>query len=135
MSSAEDMADRRLKQLLSAVTEDPNRLPMEKETGFLWAKDTDEVHVHTAEAGLMRRLLRHPEFTLRAVEMSAGGHSVHSVHVDNLPSDLGRRSVYSIEGTLPLGCLSVKSTPRVAGGHARVVSPSKLLDTEQGGGE
>lgn len=120
-------------QLLDAIREDPDRKPAEKETRFLTRKDTDTVDVYTAESSLMRRLVRHPLFELGWVEMSTGRHTTNAVNADELPSDLGRRSVYSISGEGPVGLLSWSSQPRTSDQHAHIVSPSGLLDLEEVG--
>jgi len=120
-----------IQQLLAAITEDPDREPFEKETGLLWSKDADAVSIHTAEAGLMRRFVRHPLFDLERVELSTGGGSYTARSADDLPSNLGSRSVYTVFGTIPIGCVSIKSSARSDSTHSRVVSQSALIEVEE----
>lgn len=130
----DDQLDAR-ERLATAIREDSHREPFEKETRVLTAKGSDSIDVYTAEAGLMRRLVRHPLFVLNWVELSTGRRTTESVQADELPDDLGRRSVYSISGRLPLGVLLLKAEPRSNTQHADVVSRHGLIDLEEVGGE
>jgi hypothetical protein len=61
--------------VLEAVREDPDLVPMEKETTFRFAKDQDRADVFTSERGLTRRLLTFPPFDLRTVTLADGSRS------------------------------------------------------------
>ena len=82
------------------IHENPDLGPNETETLFEFMKSDDRFWFRTREAGLMRRLLLHPEFELNP------SHSDSS----------------QIDGTLPIGCLSVGISPRKATGHAEIIS-------------
>ena len=82
------------------VHENPGLGPNETETLFEFMKSDDRFCIRTREAGLMRRLLLHPEFELN-------------------PS---RSDSSQIDGTLPIGCLSIGISPRKAPGHAEIIS-------------
>lgn len=130
-----ELSKKQRRQLVSAIAEDPHRRPIEKETSLYWSRDADTIEVHTAESALMRRFVRHPLFTLDWVEISTGERATNAIGVDELPSDLGRRSVYSINGTLPITVLTVSGQARNSTHHAKVVSPSALVDLDNGGAD
>lgn len=91
------------------VTEDPMLTPAEKETSFWFAKPDDRVTVFTAEASLVRCLLSHPAFEV-----------AHATHRGD--------SLVDVNGSLPIGYLSVGSTPRQSASHAEVVLSQVLRD-------
>lgn len=105
MSSKETPID------LDAITEDDRLQTFEKETTIRWSKVDDTVHIHSDMAGVCRRLLQHPEFTLE--DYSGTGDDVNSVR-----------------GTFPLGCLSIGVKPRKTGSHADVVSSGVMRQGE-----
>lgn len=85
------------------IAEDDSLSPPEKETQFRWSKADEDVHVYSDVAGVMNRLLHHPEFETDGKTMIQG-------------------DVVALWGRLPLGCLSVSVSPRSSGSHADVVS-------------
>mgnify|MGYP007020454544 CR=1 FL=1 len=104
--------------VLEAVREDPDLVPMEKETTFRFAKDQDRAQVFTAERGLTRRLLTHELFHTDAV-LLADGSTVDSVDSLHATED----TIVGVRGTIPIGALKVKASTRAdKSGHARVVS-------------
>ena len=114
------------KDLLDALTTDSTREPFERESRLLWSAETDSVDVHTAERSLMRRFLSHPEFRLRWIEVRKGDRGCRSIQADSLSTDWSGEDVLSINGSIPIGCLTVKASPRSTGGHADVVTRSIL---------
>lgn len=99
------------------VREDPALLPEEKETTIRFGKDEDRATVFTPEAGLMRRLLNHPEFEVHGILLEAGGEveSVEQLHADE-------DAVVGVRGSVPVGALKVSARSRSTSGHASVVS-------------
>lgn len=116
------------RDLLDALATDATREPIERESRLLWSAETDRVDVHTAERSLMRRFLSHPEFHLRWMEVRRGNRGSRSVQAENLAMEWNGQAILSINGSIPLGCLSVKASPRSTGGHAAVVTRSVLND-------
>lgn len=100
------------------VREDPDLIPLEKETSINFTKDEDRAQVFTAERGLTRRFLTHDLFDTDAVLLKDGStvDSVDSLHRNE-------DTIVGVRGTIPIGCLKVKATARAdKSGHARVVS-------------
>lgn len=91
------------------IAEDGSLAPPEKETQFRWSKTEKRVHVQTQMAGVMNRLLHHPEFEETNRRVVEG-------------------DVVALWGTLPLGVLSIGSNPRSSGSHADVVSAAVMRD-------
>lgn len=116
------------RDLLDALTTDATREPFERESRLLWSAETDRVDVHTAERSLMRRFLSHPEFQLSWLEVRKGDRGSRSVQADDLATEWNGQDVLSINGSIPLGCVTVKASPRSTGGHAAVVTRSVLRD-------
>jgi hypothetical protein len=107
--------------LRDLVREDPNLTPAEKETTIRFAKDEERATVYSAEAGLTRRLLAHPETDTVGVVV-ADGDARREVDTD----DVRGRSVVGCRVRLPVGALTVSLHARDASGHAEVVTDRAL---------
>jgi len=103
--------------LVDLVREDTGLRPEEKETLIRFPKDRDRAVVYSAEAGIMRRLLAHPEFEVLDLETENGA-EVESVQQLHAAED----SVVGVRGTIPIGAIKVSACSRSAAGHAEVVS-------------
>lgn len=86
--SHEDQYENGLRQthheIIDAVKEDQNLTPVEKETTFGFAKCDDYARIYTEEAGIVRRLLKHPEFAtteLRVTTDDAQGSECHQTSI------------------------------------------------------
>lgn len=88
------------------VCENPNLSYEEKETSIWFAKDGERATVHSDEAGIVRRMLSHPEAEPDSMAIETG--------------DDGE--IYSFYGTIPVSCLKVLSVPRENRWHSEVVS-------------
>ena len=105
--------------------EDPDLTPVEKETTFRFSKDDDLVHIHTDETGIGRRLIQHPDSILDQVTTLADG---VRQHLD--PQDVSdEHEIIGLRCRLPIGALSVRSSPRKATGHSHVVASRVLRET------
>ena len=98
--------------------EDPDLTPAEKETTFRFSKDDDLIHIHTDEAGLGRRLIQHPESIIDEVTTLVGGVKLRA-NPHEVPDDC---EIVGLRCCLPIGALSVITTPRKSSQHSRVVS-------------
>jgi hypothetical protein len=89
--------------------EDPDLTPAEKETTIRFGNDTDRLTIFSEQRSVVRWLDTHPHFeeTDRRVK-------------DGL--------LVGITGTLPIGCLQLKGTPRKATNPASVLG--KLGDSD-----
>jgi hypothetical protein len=126
ISTAENHAQSQNRsELIGAVAEDRRLEPVEKETLFRFDKTEDRVSVYTEEGGLMRRLLQHPEFrldSLRVVTEESWGERVD-------PDDFNGGSITGVEGWVPIGVLSLKTSSRSTSQHAAIV-PDRVLRGE-----
>lgn len=112
-------------ELIGAVAEDRKLGPDEKETLLRFAKSEDRVWVYTEERGLMRRLLQHPEFRLESLRVVTEESWVE--HVD--PDDFNGGSITGVDGWVPIGVLSLKTSSRSTSQHAAIV-PDRVLREE-----
>lgn len=113
------------------AADDPQLSPCEKETVVRFARDEDRVTVYTTEAGLGRRLLKHPHTEARGVTI-ADGSARPEVPVEDLD---GTEDVVAVRATAPVGLLQIKASPRRSDQHAEIVT-DRVLDAEAitGGG-
>jgi len=110
------------RRFVDAVTEDRTLVPEEKQTTFQFTKSEDSISIYTEERGLMRRLLQHPEFeleSLRVVTEDSWGN-----YID--PDDFEGGSVTGVEGSVPIGALSLKTSSRKTSQHSAIVSARVL---------
>ena len=109
--------------VLEAVREDPDLVPMEKETTFRFAKDQDRADVFTSERGLTRRLLTFPPFDLQTVTLADGS------RVDCIQSiDASEDTIVGVRGWVPIGCLKLRTSTRSRGSHAQLVTHASQRD-------
>jgi len=102
--------------------DDPELRPEEKETTLRFARDEDVAAFYTAEAGVGRRLIAHPETVLDGVVIKDG-----RARPTKAPEEVERgEDVVGVRGTIPVGALSVKSTSRKSDSHASIVSDRVL---------
>lgn len=102
--------------------DDPELRPEEKETTLRFARDEDVAAFYTAEAGVGRRLIAHPESVLDGVVIKDG----RARPTKALEEVERGEQVVGVRGTIPVGALSVKSSSRKDTGHAAVVSKRVL---------
>lgn len=124
-SSTEQHSRSREERLVEAVAEDRRLGPEEKETLLRFVKAEDRILVYTEERGLMRRLLQHPEFRLESLRVVT--EEMWGEYVD--PDDFDEGSITGVEGWVPIGVLSLKTTSRTTSQHAAIV-PDRVLREE-----
>lgn len=122
MSAATEAPD--LEAVLENVREAPDLTPDEKETSIGFTKPDDTARVYTAEAGLMRRFIAHPESTVRALIVHTGKSTRERVTLDRYEG----RDVTGVILDIPVGALQVKSASRKSDSHAAIVSQRVLKD-------
>lgn len=98
--------------------DDPRLSPEEKETTIRFAKDEDRATVHTDEAGIGRRLLAHPHTEVEEVTVLADDR-VRRVTPDEVNDE---HAPVGIRVSVPVGALSVRSSPRKSTQHSAVIS-------------
>lgn len=108
--------------LAAHVSEDTDLLTMEKETTLRFAKDQNRVSVCTEEAGLMRRLLCHPNFIVE--DLRVNSQTTWGANV--VPEDFEEGTITGLEGSIAIGFLSIGTSSRSTSQHAAVV-PDRVL--------
>jgi len=101
---------------------DPALTPAEKETVFRFARDEARLNFFSAERGVGRRLILHPDAVLDAVVLAVGDARPAK---DPAAVQAGA-DIVGVRGTLPIGALSVLSKPRKSDQHADIVSDRVL---------
>jgi len=118
------MRDTTLAQLVENwERDDPRLAPEEKETTIRFAKDEDRATVHTDEAGIGRRLLAHPDAEVEELTV-LDDDSVRRLTPDEVNDD---HAPVGIRASIPIGTLSVRSSPRKSAQHSAVIS-NRVLD-------
>lgn len=116
--------------LADSTESDPTREATEKETAFYFSKQDDRLVVTSSERTIMRRVLSHPEFELRSYSTTMDGDKtgVRSVTEEEYAADGhdGRKPVYSVTGTLPIGAIKISAKSRQSNAHSSVVSDGVL---------
>jgi hypothetical protein len=103
--------------------DDPDLTPEEKETTMRFARDEEAIHFFTAEAGIGRRFIAHPESTVEEVAVLEEG-----ARRARDPREVERGArIVSVRGRLPVGTLTIKRDPRSSGSHATIIT-SRVLD-------
>ena len=114
--------------LVQAVGEDPQLQPIEKETQISWTKDGSPTvaatqfdqhvaHVFSEEAGISRRLLQHPHFTVTGIRVNNSLGKGRSIQPDNFCGG----KVTAVGGYIPIGAVILGTSVRSTAGHANVV--------------
>jgi len=109
--------------LRDLVREDPDLTPQEKETTIRFAKDEEHATVYTAEAGLTRRLLAHPNAEVEELNVLEDGATRNVA-----PSEVSGREIVGVRASVPVGALKIRVSSRSAPGHAEVVSEEVLTE-------
>lgn len=115
---------------IRAVGEDSALTPEEKETTLRFGKRDDVATAYTAEAGLTRRAIAHPHVEVRSLTV-LDGDARETVSLEEWDG----REIVGAALSVPVGLLSVKSTPRASTEHAEIVSDRAFdaLDTGEEG--
>lgn len=108
--------------LTDAVSEDSDLTPAEKETSIRFAKDQDLATIFTAEAGLMRRLVAHPETAIESLTVLDAAGVRQTVD----PTGYESGQIVGVVVTVPVGALQIKSSSRQSTQHAALVSDRVL---------
>lgn len=114
------------------VRTDPELSPSERETSFQMVDADDRLSVYTENAGLMNRLLHHPAFDLKSIRVWDEDKHRFGARVN--PEDHSGEGITGIDGYLPIGALSVSSSPRSTDKKSRIVSGRVLEYTPEESG-
>lgn len=107
--------------ITSRCTEDPYRLPHEKETAIHLPGDCDHLSITSFKKVVFVKLLKREDFNLSHV--SIRDPDGHESTVDSLEEALADplKQIIGISGNLPVGALSMRK-PRKSNSHARIVA-------------
>ena len=104
---------------------DPALQSVEKETTIRWAKPDDEAVIHTDEAGIGRRLLAHDHATVEEVTVLDADDTRQRKSPEEVDDE---DEPVAIRCRLPVGAVTVGSSPRKTSQHADVVTKRVLAD-------
>jgi hypothetical protein len=107
-----------MRELVDAVEEDTALHSVEKETTMSFSKVDDRVSVYTEEAGLMRRLLRHPHFEIESLRGTNGQRIA--------PNDFEKGPITGVGGSLPITALVLQTSLRATSQHSAVIPEGVL---------
>ena len=107
---------------------DPALQSVEKETTIRWAKPDDEAVIHTDEAGIGRRLLAHDHATVEEVTVLDADDTRQRKSPEEVDDE---DEPVAIRCRLPVGAVTVGSSPRKTSQHADVVTKRVLADGGQ----
>jgi hypothetical protein len=107
-----------MSELVEEVEEDASLHSVEKETTLNFTKVDDRVSIYTEEAGLMRRLLRHPHFEIESLRGSKGKRIA--------PNDFEQGPITGVKGSLPIAALVLQTSLRANSQHSAVVPEGVL---------
>jgi hypothetical protein len=114
-----------MRELVDAVEEDSSLTSVEKETTITFSKADDCASVYTEEAGLMRRLLRHPHVEVDSLRVNTDD----AVGKQVAPNDFEQGSITGVGGSIPIEALVAQTSLRATSQHSAVV-PEGVLRTK-----
>ncbi len=112
-------------RLVEAVEEDTSLTSVEKETTIRFSKADDSASVYTEEAGLMRRLLRHPHVEVDSLRVNTNDAVAKQV----APSDFEEGAITGVDGSIPIEALVLQTSLRETSQHSALV-PEGVLRAE-----
>lgn len=116
--------------LAERVENDPKLNAAEKETTMSMYGNDKEFTVHSAKATVVKSLLKHDHFDPVEIRGLDGDE-----HARVGPSEADQLdTVYAVRGTLPVGCLTVKSKPRTNDHQSSIVN-AETIDPDVFGDE
>lgn len=115
----------RLELARENVRENRELDPSEKETTIRFGKRDDVARVFTAEAGIARRVLAHPESDVAHMNVSDDDGGTRRMEL----SEYDGGPVVSVAADVPVGALQIKSSARKNDQHAAIVS-HRVLESE-----
>lgn len=120
--------------LTEKVDRDPRLSGSEKETTISMYGDDKRFTIYSAKPTIVKSLLKHDFFDMGWARVLNGDETIEVEEEEQLTSKDG--SIVAIEGTLPIGTLTVKSKPRSNNHQSSIVStegidPSVFSDDEE----
>lgn len=109
--------------IIEKVSNDPSRQPEEKETGINFLGNEEQCTVFSAKRTVVKSLLDHDEFVFEWATVDSGEGSKRVNGIEGLEE---ANEIYSVSGSMPIGCVTVKSTPRSNNHQSSVVNSEKV---------
>lgn len=106
--------------LVERVDRDPTLSGSEKETVISMYGDDKRFSIYSAKPTIVKSLLKHDFFEMDWARMIKNEKSIEVKNMDELES--GEGNIVAIEGTLPIGTLTIKSKPRANNHQSSIVS-------------
>lgn len=119
--------------LTERVDRDPDLSGSEKETTISMYGDDKRFTIYSAKPTIVKSLLKHDFFEMEWARVMADGNSTEVDTIEELESEEG--NIVSIEGTLPVGTLTVKSKPRANNHQSSIVSTEGVDPSVFGDGD
>ena len=124
--SIASIADVDLADLTDAVRSDPEARPFERETSYRFdATDDDRMIVYSGMPSQVRGWLRHEHFEPSWFVITNDRHHFEAdstQEAQELLDDLDDAGITGLRGKLPIGCLTVKSSPRASNSVGQVIN-------------
>lgn len=107
-------------KLVQRVAPDPGLKGKEKETTITMYGDDKRFTIYSAKPTIVKSLLKHDHFEMNWARLMNGDDSIRITYEDEFEETEG--DIVAIEGTLPVGTLTVKSKPRVNDHQSSIIS-------------
>lgn len=120
------------KELAERVEPHPNLGGAEKETTISMYGDSKEYTIFSAKPTVVRSLLKHDHFEMDWAVVASDGQTERVLGLEALRESEGE--IVSIEGSMPVGTLTVKSKPR-ANNHQSSIVSWETIDPSVFGGD
>lgn len=122
------------KDLAERVAPHPNLGGAEKETTISMYGDGKEYSIFSAKPTIIKSLLKHDHFEFNWAVVANNGRNEQVIDIDSLRESDGE--IVSVEGSMPVGTLTVKSKPRANNHQSSIVTwetidPSVFGDDEE----
>ena len=124
-STADDTADGDA-DLLDLIRTDPDTQAFERETSIRYDDESDLARIYSGQRSQIRGCLRHDHFDLGWLNVTtdhrhyqAGDQTEAIELIDDADEDAW---ITGIEGTVPIGVVSIKASPRATNTVARVIN-------------
>lgn len=109
-----------IEDLAERVGPHPNLGGAEKETTISMYGDSKKYTIFSAKPTIVRSLLKHEHFEFDWAVVANNGSTERLMDIDTLRESDGE--IVSIEGSMPIGTLTVKSKPRSNNHQSSIVS-------------
>lgn len=119
--------------LTEKVERDPTLSGSEKETTISMYGDDKRFTVYSAKPTIVKSLLEHDFFEMNWARVLHDGESTYVDEASGLEDVEG--DIVAIEGTLPVGTLTVKSKPRANNHQSSIVSTETVDPSVFGDGD